>query len=104
MTPEQELQRGAEARRWLDDPLFKAARDDVYGQLQAARRAASTTDVLLHSKLILMEQVADRFFGFFEQIAQTGKFARLELDRQDQTRSREAARMAAYFQGGRAGI
>ena len=84
--------------------MFKAAREDVYGQLKAARISAPTTDTALHSKLILMEQMADRFFGYFEQIAQTGKFARLELDRQDQMRSREAARMASYFQGGRAGI
>ena len=101
MTPEQELQRGAEARRWLDDPLFKAARDDVYGQLQAARRAASTTDVLLHSKLILMEQMADRFFGFFEQLAQTGQFAQIHLADQERKRQSALAQMMAFARGGR---
>lgn len=101
MTPEQELQRGAEARRWLDDPLFKAARDDVYGQLQTARRSAATTDTALHSKLILMEQMADRFFGFFEQLAQTGQFAQLHLADAERRQQSTMERMLSFARSGR---
>lgn len=104
MTPEQELARAHEAQRWLDDALFKAAREDVYGQLRAARIAAPTTSVELHSKLVLMEQVAERFFGYFEQLAQTGKFAALELQQQEQQRRGWAARMRLYATMGRNGL
>lgn len=83
MNLEQELSRAREATRWLEDAFFKAAREDVYAQLKAARSAAPLAATELHSKLILMEQCADRFFGYFDQLAQTGKFAKLELDAQE---------------------
>lgn len=104
MTPEQEIQRAREAQRWLDDELFKAARGDVYGQLKAARLTASTTDTLLHSKLILMEQMADRFFGYFEQLAQTGKFAQMQLDDIERQRKGLKERLMSYAQWGRNGM
>ena len=103
MTPEDERQqrRGHEAQRWLGDPLFIEAREAVYGQLRSARQAASTTDTALHSKLILAEQVADRFFGFFEQLAETGRIADLWAE---QERARELGfkdRIASYLSLGR---
>lgn len=104
MTPEQELRRAGEAQRLLDDALFKAAREDVYGQLRAARIAAPTTATELHSRLILMEQIADRFFGYFDQIAQTGKFAQDYLTGQQEQRKSWAQRMRTYAQMGRAGL
>lgn len=104
MTLDDELRRAAEAQRWLDDPLFKAAREDVLGQLRAARISAPTTDTMLHSKLILMEQMADRFFGYFEQLAQTGKFARVELDQIEARRKGLRDRLASYASFGRNGL
>lgn len=104
MNVEQELQRAREAQRWLDDPTFKAAREDVYAQLKAARIAAPTTDTILHSRLILMEQMADRFFGFFQQIADTGKFAQLHLDDVERRQKGLRERLASYAMFGRNGL
>ena len=104
MNLEDEQRRGGEARRMLETDVFKAAREDVYGQLRAARLAAPTTDTLLHSKLILMEQVADRFFGYFEQLAQTGQMADMELSKQRDRWRDHAARIQAYQASGRNGI
>lgn len=104
MTTEEELQRAQQALRLLDDPMFKAAREDLYGQLKAARASAPTTDSNLHSKLILMEQMADRFFGYFELIAQTGKFARLQLDQDEARKKSFADRMLSYANWGRNGL
>jgi len=88
----------------MEDPLFKAAREDVYGQLRAARISAPTTDTLLHSKLILMEQMADRFFGYFTQISQTGQFAQIHLDELEQRRRTLSDRLKSYATWGRNGL
>ena len=90
------------AAKMLD--LFKAAREDLYGQLRNARIAAATTDSLLHSRLILMEQMVERFFGYFDQLAQTGQFARLFLDQEEARKKGFADRLASYMSFGRAGI
>jgi len=104
MSPEQEMERARQAQRLLEDPLFKAAREDVYGQLRAARISAPTTDANLHSSLILMEQMADRFFGYFQQMAQTGQFAQLHLDELEQRRRGLAERLKSYATWGRNGL
>lgn len=104
MTPDEELQRAREAQRWLDDPMFKAARADMEGQLVQLRRDVPIGQTDMHTRLILMGQIADRFFGYFEQIAQTGKFAQLHLEELEQRRRTIGQRLAAYAQLGRNGI
>lgn len=104
MTLEEELRRADQAQRLLEDPLFKAAREDVIQQMKGARLSASPADTNLHSKLILMEQVADRFFGYFEQIAQTGKFASLELQQQENRQRGLMDRLQSYLSWGRNGL
>lgn len=104
MSPEQELQRAREAARLLEDPLFKAAKDDVYGQLSAARRAALTTNPAQCADLVRFEQIADKFFGYFQQIAQTGQFAQLHLNELEQRRKGLAERLRSYATFGRNGL
>ena len=104
MNLEQERARAQQALRLLDDPLFKEAREDVYAQLRMSRIAAPTTQSDLHTKLILMEQLADRFFRYFELLAQTGQFAQIEIDRQEAQRKSFADRMQSYISWGRSGI
>lgn len=92
ITPEEELRRAGEARQVIDAPVFQAARADFYRKLEQARRSAPLAAVELHTKLILMEQVADQFFGYFDQLAQTGRMAEDFLaDQQRQRGIRERA-------------
>lgn len=88
----------------MEDPLFKAAREDVYAQLVAARRAAKTTDLAQCADLVRLEQIADRFFGYFTQIAQTGQFAQIHLDELEQRRKGLRERLSAYAIFGRNGL
>lgn len=104
MSPEEELRKAAEAQRWLDDKLFMAARADVYAQLQASRRAAKTTDGVQCADLVRLEQIADRFFGYFEQLAQTGKFAQLDLDRAERQRRGMMDGLLSFAKFGRNGL
>lgn len=104
MNPDDELRRAAEAKRLMDEPLFKAAREDVYAQLKAARSAAPTLDAARCADVVRLEQIADRFFGYFEQLAQTGQMAQIFEDQQARQRKSFADRMLAYATLGRAGL
>jgi hypothetical protein len=101
VTPEQELQRAREAQRLLDDPLFKAARENLEGQLTQLRRDVPIGQTEMHTRLILMGQIADRFFGYFEQIAQTGLLAQVHLDDLEKRRRTLSQRLQSYAQWGR---
>lgn len=101
MNPEEELHRAREAQSLMDAPLFKQAREDLYGKLQSLRRAAQPTQTDLHTKLILMEQLADQFFGYFEQIAQTGLFAKDFMDQAERRNRGFMERLSQYVAFGR---
>jgi hypothetical protein len=101
VNPEEELQRAREAQSLMDHALFQQAREDLYGKLQSLRRVASPTQTDLHTKLILMEQLADQFFGFFEQIGQTGLFAKDFMDQTEKRNRGFAERLSQYVAFGR---
>lgn len=63
----------------IDSALFQEARRSVESQLAQRRRDVPIADSGMHTRLILMEQLAESFFGFFEQLAQTGKMEEMRL-------------------------
>lgn len=79
MDQEAELRRAAEARSLLDNPLFVEARKHIEDQLAQARRTVPMGADAMHTRLILMGQLTDKFFGYFEMLAQSGKMAELDL-------------------------
>lgn len=87
MSPEQEVQRAGEAVQILKSPLFVAAREHLVKQMAEARRAVPMTESLMHTRLILAEQLMGYFFDYFEQIAQTGRLAEMKLEEERQRRS-----------------
>ena len=101
MSPEDELRKAREAARFMEDPIFKAAREDIYAQLVAARRAAVTTNPAQCADLVRLEQIADKFFSYFQQIADTGKFAQIHLDDLEKRRRTLGERLQSYAQWGR---
>lgn len=104
MTPEQELQRAASMERLLDDPLFKEARANLASDLAQLRASVPIADTLMHTRLIMLEQIAAKFFGYFEFTAQTGKLAKLQLDELEQRRKTLGDRLRIYQTLGRSGF
>ncbi len=82
-----EVQRAGEARQILDSPTFQAARAHIESQLAQARRAAPIRDTDIHTRLILMEQMWGSLLGFFEQIAQTGRMAEMQIQEEEKRRT-----------------
>lgn len=101
MTPDEELRRAEGAERLTQDPLFQEARKRVYDDLGELRRRVSLSDDRMHSRLILMEQLAGRFFDYFEEAIQTGKLARKMLDDQRTLAERMKASVVAFQRYGR---
>jgi len=104
MNLEEEMRRAGEARQMLDAPLFQQARKVIEEQMALARQRVPIDNTLMHTRLILMEQVAQSFFGYFEQIAQTGKLAQFELDQQEQKQRSFAERILSFRSAGRSAI
>lgn len=80
MTPEQEIRLAGEAAQILKSPMFEQARANLVSQLAELRRRVPITETLMHTRLILMEQLMGYFFDYFDQIALTGKFAEMKLE------------------------
>lgn len=104
MNLEEELRRAAEARQLIDSPLFQQARKVIEEQMANARRRVPIDNTAMHTRLILMEQVADSFFSYFEQIAQTGKLAQFEIDQQAQKQRSFAELIMSFRSSGRGSL
>jgi|SRR6185312_9550681 len=101
MTPEQEIHRANSARQLLNDPLFVEARQFVEDQLAHIRRTVPVRETEMHTRVILMGQLADKFFAYFEQIAQTGQMAELRLAEEQQKQSLLEKGIAIFGKMGR---
>lgn len=101
MSPEQELARAGEARQMLNAPLFQEARADLERQLAEVRRTVPISATEMHTRLILMEQLKEQFFDYFEQLAQTGRLVELQIEQEKQRRSLLEKGVAMFRTGGR---
>ena len=101
MTLEEELQRAGEARQILDSPVFQAAIKDMEEQLAAGRRSVPIRDSEMHTRLILMGQLWDNLVGYLRTVADTGRFAELELQKRAKWREAMEAGLATFRAGGR---
>lgn len=104
MTPEEEIRRAREAEGLLNAPLFLEARRGLDMQLAALRREVPIHATEMHSRLILMEQLSQRFFSFFEQTVQTGKMARIKLQDDERRRGIVQQGLAIFRRDGRNGL
>jgi hypothetical protein len=104
MTPEQERLRAGEARQMIDSTLFQCARQDLEEKLAQLRRTVPISSTEMHTRLILMEQLKEQFFSYFEQIAQTGKLAEIQLEQERQRRSLLEQGIAMFRTSGRNGV
>ena len=104
MTPDEELRRAGEAEQILRFPIFEEACKNIEGQLAQLRRVVPISDSGMHTRLILMEQLWGNLLGYFEQLAQTGKMARIQLEQEEQKRSLMERGIAMFRTTGRNGI
>lgn len=104
MTPEQEMHRAGEARQMLNSVLWQEARADLEGKLATLRRTVPISSTEMHTRLILMEQLKEQFFGYFEQLAQTGRLAEIQLEQERQRRSLVERGIAMFRTTGRNGV
>lgn len=100
-TPEEQLRAAGDARHVLDNPVFQKARAELYDKLRQARRQAPITAHDLHAQLIIMEQLADQFFDYFELVLQTGKMAQAHLDETQSQQSLKERGLALFRTLGR---
>lgn len=101
MTPEQEMHRAGDARQMINSPLWVEARADLEGKLAQLRRTVPISSTEMHTRLILMEQIKEQFFGYFEQLAQTGRMAEIQMDQEQHRRSLIERGIAMFRTGGR---
>lgn len=101
MSPDQELARAGEARQMLNSSLFQEARASLESQLAQVRRSVPISATEMHTRLILMEQLKEQFFGFFEQLAQTGRMVELQLEEQRHQRGLIEKGIAMFRTSGR---
>ena len=80
MTNDEEILRGHQARRLLDDPLFKAAQDDIERAIVERMVTADAGNKDLHQTLVVMLQQSRAVRRVFEAHVQTGKMAQIEKE------------------------
>lgn len=81
-TPEEELIRANSAKQVLESEIFREACQRVEETLSGQRRSAPIHDPEMHTALIMTEQLWNNLKDWLQQVAQTGKFAEAELQRQ----------------------
>lgn len=80
MDPESQVRRAERARRLLEDDLVKEAREQIERTLWETFKASPLRDVEGREKLRLMQDVADKFFGYLAAVVQDGELAKLEIE------------------------
>jgi hypothetical protein len=73
-----EISRGEDAKRILDDPLFKESFDTVEKSLVASLRTVPLTDSGLEREIVRSIQLLYRVRGYLEDVLSTGKLAALD--------------------------
>lgn len=96
-----EVHRAGEARQILDSPMFQAAKTNMEAQLAQVRRSVPISDTDMHTRVILMEQLYANFISYFEQIAQTGRMAEIQLRQEEEKRSMLERGIAMFRTQGR---
>lgn len=80
MDPESQVRRADRARRLLEDELVKEAREQIERTLWETFKASPLRDVEGREKLRLMQDVADKFFGYLAAVVQDGELAKLDIE------------------------
>ncbi len=83
LTPDQEIEREAQARSILESPIWLEACKTVEEGLAANRQSIPWRETEMHTRLIIAEQIYSQIRDHLRMVMQTGEMARLKL-RQDE--------------------
>jgi hypothetical protein len=79
MTPEEELQRGENARRILDDPLFIEAVETIRKEIEEQWQKSPARDTEGRERLYLAHKMLDKIEGHLQTVLASGKLAQATL-------------------------
>lgn len=87
-SPEEEVIRGGEARQIVESRMWAEACARIDESLAAQRKAVPLRETEMHTRLIIAEQVWDQFKSFFKEVADSGRFADLQIQQQRSLKER----------------
>lgn len=79
MTPEEELQRGENARRILEDPLFIEAVETIRAEIAAKWQGSPARDTEGRERLYLSRKMLDKIEGHLQSVMASGRLAQATL-------------------------
>lgn len=82
MTPEERIQRAAEARFVLENSAYQEAHNKFVSDIRSLRLAVSPKDTDTFTKLGLMEQAVEKARRLMETYLQDAEAAKRELERE----------------------
>lgn len=80
MNIDQEISRGFEAQRVMDEPLVKEALSLIEADILAGMKRSALGDTATHHELVLMLQIHERFKKHFQSAMETGKLATIQKE------------------------
>jgi len=86
LTPEQEVEREAQARSILESPIFLEACKSLEESLAANRQSIPWRETEMHTRLIIAEQIYTQIRDHLRMVMQTGEMARLKLKQDEEQR------------------
>jgi hypothetical protein len=81
VTPEQEARRGDQAKRILEDEIYREAYDTIRKEIFDQWQSSPARDAEGREKLWLTLKILDRVNTHFVSVMESGKLARSRLDR-----------------------
>lgn len=81
MTPQERVDRGAEARRLIENPVYQEAKNKLLEQIGFLRREVPPRDQEGAMRLIQMEQTVLKTYMYLENFVKDGELAAKELDK-----------------------
>jgi hypothetical protein len=95
MTPEEELQRGENARRILDDPLFVEAIATIREEINHQWQKSPARDTDGRERLYLSRKMLDKIEGHLQSVMASGRLAQATLA--ERLRNRANGRTGSGF-------
>ena len=81
MTEHEEMIRGEEAERLLDNPLFIESIDKVRNGIISSMEQSALGDESTHNRLVIALQLLNKIEKNIKEVAETGKMIKMQIDK-----------------------
>jgi len=78
MTREEEVVRGGEAKRVLENPMYQEAVENVREGIYSLMQRSAMGDEKTHNRLVIALQLVSQIEGHLKMVMQTGKMAEMQ--------------------------